>query len=289
MRGDGEPSRQALACELWPLWYFAPLHHPLVLSFLLECNDAFSIFSIFSILGRHAARNFANLGMSTSVDVCRTINENRALRSAAQCKAWLNRTKGTPHRAENKAETHYREINPLNVSLSFILSMLIAMLAPSATAAAVVAALTCTTEASAFLSPAPAWSTAGPAGSSTFARRCKGSPAQSAPAPASTSVRIASQAVIPAARRRSSSSSLHAALRPAGPAPNSRRGQGQGYHPLVMMASSSPMEEYTSRRGLVFPTDKEEGWFDSATVGSPRVHRCEIEERKKKTVLVDCI
>eukprot|EP00904_Undaria_pinnatifida_P003951 jgi/Undpi1/13557/HiC_scaffold_8.g03216.m1 len=31
--------------------------------------------------------------------------------------------------------------------------------------------------------------------------------------------------------------------------------------------------EYESSRGLVFPTEREEGWFDSATVGSPRVHR----------------
>lgn len=39
--------------------------------------------------------------------------------------------------------------------------------------------------------------------------------------------------------------------------------------------ASPPIGEYTSTRGLVFPTDREEGWFDSATVGSPRVHRCE--------------
>ncbi|CAM9775234.1 unnamed protein product [Ectocarpus sp. 8 AP-2014] len=39
------------------------------------------------------------------------------------------------------------------------------------------------------------------------------------------------------------------------------------------MESSSYSGEYPSRRGLVFPTDKEEGWFDSASVGSPRVHR----------------
>lgn len=34
---------------------------------------------------------------------------------------------------------------------------------------------------------------------------------------------------------------------------------------------------YASSRGLVFPTEIEEGWFDSATVGAPRVHRCETE------------
>lgn len=32
-----------------------------------------------------------------------------------------------------------------------------------------------------------------------------------------------------------------------------------------------------SQRGLVFPMEIEEGWFDSATVGSPRVHRCKRE------------
>ncbi|CAM9465141.1 unnamed protein product [Ectocarpus sp. 4 AP-2014] len=46
----------------------------------------------------------------------------------------------------------------------------------------------------------------------------------------------------------------------------------RGPAPLVM-ESSSYSGEYPSRRGLVFPTDKEEGWFDSASVGSPRVHR----------------
>lgn len=37
--------------------------------------------------------------------------------------------------------------------------------------------------------------------------------------------------------------------------------------------SNSPLTA-SSRRGLVFPTEVEDGWFDSATVGSPRVHRC---------------
>ncbi|CAM9855152.1 unnamed protein product [Ectocarpus fasciculatus] len=41
----------------------------------------------------------------------------------------------------------------------------------------------------------------------------------------------------------------------------------------LAMAESSYSGEYPARRGLVFPTDKEEGWFDSASVGSPRVHR----------------
>lgn len=36
--------------------------------------------------------------------------------------------------------------------------------------------------------------------------------------------------------------------------------------------SNSPLTA-SSRRGLVFPTEVEDGWFDSATVGSPRVHR----------------
>lgn len=36
---------------------------------------------------------------------------------------------------------------------------------------------------------------------------------------------------------------------------------------------NSPLSA-TSKRGLVFPTEIEDGWFDSATVGSPRVHRC---------------
>lgn len=121
----------------------------------------------------------------------------------------------------------------------------------------VVAAFTCTTEVSAFVA-APA---AAPASTTctAFARRC--SPAQQAPAP-STPVRIASRAA------------------------NGRLGQEHGYRHhharLTVMdsSSSSSMGEYTSSRGLVFPTDREEGWFDSATVGSPRVHRCERPQRR---------
>lgn len=45
----------------------------------------------------------------------------------------------------------------------------------------------------------------------------------------------------------------------------------------ALMASSIP-GSYESSRGLVFPTEREEGWFDTATVGSPRVHRCECHE-----------
>lgn len=38
-------------------------------------------------------------------------------------------------------------------------------------------------------------------------------------------------------------------------------------------AGTSPLSA-ASKQGLVFPTEIQDGWFDSATVGSPRVHRC---------------
>lgn len=165
--------------------------------------------------------------------------------------------------SRKQRQAQQKEIAIPTESYPLSLSML-TMLAPSATAAAAVVAvaLTCSTEASAFVAPA-AWSTAA-------------STAAAAPAP----VRTASRAAIPtsAATRRSSSSGscslrLGDAFRPA-PAPAASGGR----HGNPLMAASSspmPMGEYTSSRGLVFPTDKEEGWFDSATVGSPRVHRCE--------------
>lgn len=39
--------------------------------------------------------------------------------------------------------------------------------------------------------------------------------------------------------------------------------------------TSGPLGGFSSTRGLVFPKEEDDGWFDSATVGSPRVHRCE--------------
>ena len=55
---------------------------------------------------------------------------------------------------------------------------------------------------------------------------------------------------------------------------NKRRAWCRCDESRVKMASGS-LGESSSSRGLVFPTDMEAGWFDSATVGSPRVHRCE--------------
>lgn len=42
-----------------------------------------------------------------------------------------------------------------------------------------------------------------------------------------------------------------------------------------VMMTSGPLGGFSSTRGLVFPKEAEDGWFDNASVGSPRVHRCE--------------
>lgn len=120
-------------------------------------------------------------------------------------------------------------------------------------------------EACAFVPSGGAWS-ATPSYSSAFSRR------------SGATVDSASRFACPAAPK---ATAVAAAAAPIGITRRSARVVGEraaGASCRALMSSSVPGGYESSRGRIVFPTEKEEGWFDTASVGSPRVHRCESHE-----------